>query len=180
MYRTVRNLIWAASAVCLVALAPGIVTVALGVLLAISLLVVLGAWLVRRAALRVFAQEPHLRRLGEDFERHFDGAAVTAVDRDLEGRVLLHLAWDDQQTVHLDADGMPDSMDLAGPGSATWVLPAAELGPFELGTLQELPEAGITIVERGTVVLAGEAVSHRRLTATNGLELRVECAVPAL
>lgn len=162
----------------LLALAPALaalaVTVALGVLLAVSALGLAALVLLRRTVRR----HPHLSRLGHRFERRYERPRVVEVEEG-SGGLLVRLEWDGDNVFEVDAAGVPAGTSSGGPGGVVWHVPVRPLSLGELDLLAGLSATSIELVEEGTVLPQGPVALTRRLSSDSGVVLQGQLA-PAL
>jgi hypothetical protein len=151
----------------------GVVSVAVGVMLAVLLLALGVAYAMRRAFTRAIAANPHLTRLGRHFQRDYDTPKVLAVDVDEVGQLHLQLAWAGEHIVELDADEYPDEGWQAAAGTTTWTLPPQQVSDAERATLLALPTTSIQLTDHGVIAVNGPLVTDRSLTADNGVTVKV-------
>lgn len=148
------------------------VSIALGVVVALFLLAVGAALVLRPTARDLIAAQPHLLRPGHRFETAHEGVHVLGVDRLRGGDVALQLSWDERHQIELDDQGLPVSVASEGHGSCTWTL-SGRLLPADaaLQQLQDLVGCDLSLVEHGQVEPAGPRTTRRVLNASGGVVL---------
>lgn len=145
--------------------------VATSVLLALWLLGLTAALLMRRTSQELRRSPSNPARIGHRLETTHDGVRVRHVERARSG-LTMSLSWQARHHIELDLTGIPLSIESEGPGRASWVLPYPLVGrDVEFDALRDLVGSDLSLVEHALVEVTGLRITRRVLASRQGIVL---------
>jgi len=160
------------TAVMVLEVAAAVVVACVAVFVLTSLVT---AGLLALAVRRGLRRMPPLNQLGCPFEASHDDVRVAGVRRTGDDEVVLDMMYGARRVVLLDEQGAPQSVETTGPATTCRsITGAASLSDEQVEVLQQLrdPVLDVSLVERGTVTLAGPVTRGWELRASNGIVVR--------
>jgi hypothetical protein len=148
--------------------------VAIGVVAALAALGSLAALLVHQTSRD--PQPVPATDAGHRSETSHEDVQVHSVRRLRGGDVSVVVSWRARHSIELDARGLPLGVANEGPGTRSWIVPAAVV-PDErsLEQLRLHVDAGLSLVEHGRIGVAGTTVTRRVLASSQGILLDLRC-----
>ncbi|MEO7981847.1 MAG: hypothetical protein ABI807_13275 [Sporichthyaceae bacterium] len=159
-------------AVRLLELAGGVVLGLAVLWLAASLVLAVTAAVAGRRLLR---RLPDVEQLGRSFESTHEGVRVAGVDEGADGSLRLDVDWTARQTVVLDDEGLPATMDAGGVGATSLRLTAGDRMPaWQRDLVVGLAEPGVDLDlrQRGVMTIRGPLPTSWELRSGTGVRVR--------